>query len=358
MRPGRSLWILGAACALAVAAALWSHRRPPPEPVEGGGLALPGLAARVNDAAEIVDTHAGETFSVKLDGDRWVVPEKSAYPADPAAVRSLLVGLAELKKLERKTRNAELHPQLGLDDPSAPGSTAVHLAVKSAGGDVLAAFKLGTRRAAKVDPGLTEAYFLEDGGGEAWLVEGRVGDIDKATDLLDRRLAEIDASRIKQVSIEHPGDVPVTIRKESQADRSFTIADAPEGHEANQYAVDDIGRALQDLELTDVMAASAVPAWEARQSVEFTTFDGLEVRMEVMPQEGADPRIRLSAAAVPATELGEGVDPAKAQEEAAALSARWANWVFVVPDYRISAVVKKRSDLLRPIASESQGGSG
>ncbi|MBW8054689.1 MAG: hypothetical protein FVQ76_05175 [Nitrospira sp.] len=101
-------------------------------------------------------------------------------------------------------------------------------------------------------------------------------------------------------------------------------------------------------------------------SVEITTFDGLRVTMHTR-KNGKENLAWFSAAFDPAlvyedtkpekTETGSEAQDADEQtglkatdavkQEAETLNTRWQGWVYVVPQYRVDSVAKKKSDLIK-----------
>ena len=71
-----TLWLL----ALIAAGITLQRRAQEPQTVEAPSELFPGLLARVNEV-QVLSVHlpAG-TFSVRREGDGWIMPEKSGYP--------------------------------------------------------------------------------------------------------------------------------------------------------------------------------------------------------------------------------------------------------------------------------------
>lgn len=83
------------------------------------GLLFPDLKADINDISQVSISKAGALVTLKKDAGQWVLAEYKNYPADTGKLRKLLLALADAKKLEEKTSNAEMYERLGVEDGSA-----------------------------------------------------------------------------------------------------------------------------------------------------------------------------------------------------------------------------------------------
>jgi len=94
-------------------------------PATANERALPQLAPKLGELAWIRITRAGTKTNFAEIGGRWVVVERSNYPAVQSKVRQMLVALADLTLVEPKTERPQWFPRLGVDDPTNGQSTQV-----------------------------------------------------------------------------------------------------------------------------------------------------------------------------------------------------------------------------------------
>ncbi len=148
MRPrtGLSLLLAGAI----VLAGGW-YFGPAQEPgaaqsVEAGRLMFPGLANRLQDAAEVDIAHQGKTLVIRRHGDVWGLADRGGYPVEAEKLRGMLTALTELRLVEPRTADPAAYAKLGLQDPNAPDSTADLLRVLDAAGKPIAELIVGHRR--------------------------------------------------------------------------------------------------------------------------------------------------------------------------------------------------------------------
>ncbi len=344
--------------AIVIAAVLTHQRSATMAPHSTVGPLLGSLMQRINDTAEVDALHAGAKFSVVLRDGRWVVPEKAGYEASASTVRELIVGVAGLERLEPKTRKTELYPALGLGDPSAADSDSVHFTLKDAGGRELAGLRLGRRRVGKADPGSTEVYVLADGDTQAWLAQGRLPEIRTPLDLIDKRITDIDAARVREVRVTHQDGEQVVISRSDADTAQFALAGMPPGTKVKyDWAIRDIAQIFSGLTLEDVQPTAQPQAAAPEVSVEMHTFDGLVLTLQAT-RTGKETLARVSARSeTPAgdTETPENTDGVSAEAER--INATLGGWTYKLPSYRADGLMKKMADLTEPLATSAGDGA-
>src|SRR5690606_40977830 len=60
----------------------------------------------------VLSSPEGTITLVRETGDRWSALERYGYPVDPARVRNLVVTLADMRLIERKTAQPEYYDRL------------------------------------------------------------------------------------------------------------------------------------------------------------------------------------------------------------------------------------------------------
>lgn len=377
MRNLKTLLILGLVTLAVVFAAYYSRHATEPIP-RSGEVLFPGLLDRINEATAARITYQGQTTTLERSDGGWRVKEKAGYPAADEQARELALGLAQLRRLEPKTRNPDRYGELGLDNADSQDAKAAHIAVEDRHGQTLAALFVGLRRPGKGASRLSELFVRLPEDPQVWLVEGRLPSATAGKDWLAKKILQLDRQRIRSVTITHEDGEVIRVERKDPAALNYQLADLPENAEAaSVYAVNSIAAAFADLALDDVNSAAAVPfTGNLPWSAELTTFDGLVINMETARAD-ADTYARFSArvdeslAMKPEPQAegetasepeqkpaapGSALQPLEAvSSEAAALNARWQGWVYVLPDYRLSGLAKRKADLLKqPAAPASQ----
>lgn len=327
----RTLLMLGGAAAVTVAGVLLLT----PERVEHatypgaeGDLAFPGLAERLAGAQRIEVRRHDATLTLERRGEAWVLPGKAGYPARPARVRELLVGLTELRLAERRTSDPGLLDRLGLDDPTRPGSTAVLLRVLDGNGAPLAELVVGRRRVRTQGNVPESAYVRRPEENQAWLAEGRLPVDADAQLWLERDIANLPANRVLRLEVQRPDGPPLVLARAEGPESRLAIAVPEEAPPADEVALDEVSRAFEYLTFLDVRAEAEIPG-EALGQGRFTLTDDLVVT--VFPhREGDALWIRLRA------EQGA---------EAEALNERWSGWAYQVGTWKEKAFVPRLEEL-------------
>jgi hypothetical protein len=329
------------AVTLVAAVAAWAVAgRDAEDAARADALMFPRLAEGLNDVRSLSVTVADERFTVRREGDGWVMDDKDGYPVRFEAVKGALMGLAGLRRVEAKTSNPELYSRLGVEDPSQPESTSTGVTATGEDGETLCDVIVG-------DPGTPHGtrYVRESGQGRAWQVRGQLSVDPRAVGWLDTTITELPAARIRSATVRHADGEEVRVAKQAADDAAWELADVPEGREPTSPSVArTVAGALERLELDDVAAASArpLPQPDPVETV-FETFDGLRITVLSAQEEHEDETRTWATLSVEV--LPEADDEVRAEGEA--LGERVAPWVYSLSSYRAASLRKRMEDLTR-----------
>ena len=81
----------------------------------------------LNDITEVRIESPKETFSIIKNRESWILPDLSNFPVSVDKIKRVIVGLAQLETIEAKTKNTELHGELGLNLPSSDSSPSTSI---------------------------------------------------------------------------------------------------------------------------------------------------------------------------------------------------------------------------------------
>ncbi len=381
----KTLSALAVIAAVLIIVAVFTAEQQEPGAPPTGQPVFPELKTVINDVTELsVATQSG-TITLHRQEGAWRVKEKHDYPADLGAVRETLIGLAELKTLEPKTRKTELYEKLGLQDVDAKGSLSTGVTLKDAKGKTLAAAIFGRDRPAQRKSGYKEIFIRKTGEPQTWLAEGRLMVEKDPGRWLDKELVQIETKRVRRLTVTHPDKTRLVVEKAKPADLDYQVANLPEGLEIeSQFSVNNVVSTVTSLSLDDVKPRSDVP-FDGQPVVTavFETFDGLQGTVQLLPKDEKN-YVKISAVFNPdliwEPEPEKEPEPGKESEsipdeqpetkaqdneattepkqpemrpeaevkaEIEALNQRVADWVYVIPKFRADTLLKKPQDLLK-----------
>lgn len=323
------------AAAVAVAATLWSgNGTGAGEPREGAPV-LPGLAAHLGDIGRLGLVHGATKLTMLRQDKRWVVEEKGGYPADAGKLVQALEGLAELRLVEPKTSKPELYPRLEVEDAGSKDAKSTLLTMADAKGSMLGEVIVGKRRIDQLGGGNDGIYVRKPGDAQSWLARGTLDIGGEPAQWLDRKIVDLPGKEVKRAVLTQPDGGRITIVRAKPEDKP-TLADLPKDKKlkSDTVLVEPAG-ALGGLELTDVRPAKdfAFPK-EGAASAEYTSFDGLTLKLWLTERDGAN-WLRVEAS-------GTG----DAEKRAAEINARTANWVYAIAPYKANDLRTKLADVI------------
>ena len=186
--------------------------------------ALPQLTPKLAELAWIRITHAGVKATFAEIGGRWVMVEKSNYPAVQSKVRQMLVALADLTLAEPKSERPQWFPRLGVDDPTNGQSTQVTIQDRT--GTTVAELIVGKRRVDRFGGGNDGVYVRKPGVDQAWLARGSLDLSGDLSTWLDRRILDIPEKRIASIKFTDEAGTVLTLSRAAAGDK-FKVEDAP-----------------------------------------------------------------------------------------------------------------------------------
>ena len=251
-----------------------------------GELLFPQLVQELEAINKVVATSSGETVNLIREGEQWQVKERQDYPANLQEVTSLLIGTAELERVEPKTAKPENYEQLEVDDPTDPDAASIQYELYRADDQLVASYLLGKRRIGKTDLTREEYFVRIKGDPQVWLVAGKVPRHRIAPSWLADELLSFDQSRVKRLIVTHRDGEVVEILKNTPEESSFLLTNIPEGREIDiEYRVHGVATVLTDLNLNDVVLLSELDFSQPEFTATLETFDGLELIVRSIKQE-------------------------------------------------------------------------
>ena len=301
------------------------------EAVVAGTPVFPGIAAKLGTAARIEITHQTQTLGIDSKNGQWGLADKGGYPVQLDKLRELFTGLTDLRLTEPRTKDPAEYGRLGVDEPSAT-STASLLRVLDQAGHPLAELIAGHRRVRTQGEVPDTVYVRRPGEAQSWLAEGRIpADADPQL-WIARDIVNIASGRIVSVVVTR-GEEKLEFAREGDKLVMKSPADHPK---LDDYKMEDVARAYENLTLTDVKPAAQQPG-EAVGSSVFTTADGMALSARAF-KAGTGDKAELWAQFAA---TGEGAAKAQADH----LQAKLAGWSYQLGVWKEKALAPSLADL-------------
>ena len=313
-------------------------------PDQEGEAVFPNLLVDLDRLKSVVIQERTDTISLDWAGSIWAVRESAGFPADEDKVAQLVIGLAQLVKVEPKTRLPDRYARLNLGDPETPESKGKQVRLIDVNGKEIASLIIGKR---KYTLGGDEVgtYIREPGDPQTWLARGEITATATPRDWLQRVVTDIEESQIQRVTVIHPDGEKIIAAKEMPGDEIFLIKNLPRRAQlSSAYTADQYGRILSDLQLDDAASAEEVSfPPEKTVSVTVEGFGGFRVVLDVAKVDGKD-WLRIATAEV---QSRGGEESERWAARMADISKRSHGRVFQVPAYEVATMKQRMADLLK-----------
>ena len=392
----KTIGILAGITIVGIVAAILVNREPASHFPKSGELLFPHLLSMVNDVNEVLMETKDHTVTLMRREHTWGVKEKAGYRADVEKVKQTVIGLAELRILEPKTKNPELYDRLGLQDKDQEGSLSTTITLKTPNNPAAALVIVGNQRPAKGNPRMSDIYVRKPGDTQTWLVIGNLSLEKVPEEWLDKEITALASKRVQRVTVTHPDGETLLVSKDKPEDLDFQLDSVPAGFKvASQFNVNNIVGTLVQLSLEDVKKEEDVNFHgHPGVSAVLETFDGLRLRVETAKKEDKifgtvsaefDPALIQPGHANLSSENGEKASsaasaqngktmevkegersgekpsetspkedsvlkkPEEVQKEVATLNQRVQGWAYELPTFRVENFSKSKKDLLEKI---------
>jgi hypothetical protein len=376
------LLVVAIVAAIAAAAVVRSRTARPAE--DKPALLLPAAREQLGKIARVhIKRGPTETLLEQREQEgrpAWVVASKHGYPADSERVRKMIAELLDSKVVEAKTSKPENYERIGVVEPDKPGAAGVLVDVQDPAGASLGAVIIGNASSAPTGEDSTLAgprYFVRrKGEAQSWLAQGNLSVAAEPMSWVNRSPLEVDIAKVRTATITHLAEPreAVAVSKQLAADGTFKFDALPEGRQPkDEFAATRVAQAISGVVIDDVAPASSVDMSQPELTAVFTTFEGQTITVACASKDGArwwsfgasfEPTPAPPHPAVPenADEAAKAAaeksraDAEKLHQESMAaiqkkteeLSRRLAGWVFVLPEYKVKALMVRQEELLAP----------
>lgn len=327
--------VLAAAASLVIALATYASNNPWTQAKVTGALLFPALAGQSGSVARIEITQGPATLAVARQGNGWVLASQGNYPAKPEAVRSLLAALSVAELVDPKTALPDRLGLLELEDPKRADAKSRLVRLLDDKGAVLAQVIVGKKRWDAFGASKGGTYLRRPDENQSWLSNVSMDASSKVRDWVQPAVLNVDASKVKAVTIEMPGQPPLKIEREAGDKGQLKLLDIPADKKLKSPGdLDSLARAATSIDLEDVRKAADKPAGEV-SVVKIAGGDGLDLTLRLR-KEGADAYWVTVAAS------GQG----DAQKTADEIKRRTEGWDYKIESSKAQSILKTQADLV------------
>lgn len=224
------------------------------------------------------------SFKKNNDGD-WEIISNGSFPAQMNLVNDLLLGVADLKIIEQKTKDPKLYSLLQVDDLKNENSNAISMILKDPNDNILVNLLVGKKeRQAIVGSKLEQLYVRKNGDLQSWLVEGFLPISLEFKDWVNQPLIPITANDIRKIIISNSySKTPLVIYKENHAG-DFYIKEGTD-KKPNITAIqqnNSLVHMLSNMEYHHVTTYGEVSHhWQPNLKIEIDTIHDFKLKIEL-----------------------------------------------------------------------------
>lgn len=315
------------------------------------GLLLPKLGSQLDNLASVTIRRGSAVVRLQKQGDDWVVADKGGFPAETANLRSLLLSLANMRKLEEKTSDSNNYVQLQVEDQRAedakadgkPVAGSTQITLNNDQGDAVADLLVGKIQTQGAAAGHAYSFVRLVNTPQVWLVDGAASLPADSSFWLRASVINLPVEAVKTLEIQHPnGNKPIIGR--DQPDQEFRLLNQPAETELlSKKSLPGLAANLAFMELDDVaeLAARSLVGVDKQSlgQTSFTSFAGLVITAQwsTIPTEAGWVKFSASTTA--------DADPAS-REIAETINNELGRWLVKLPGFKYDLLTKRLESLV------------
>jgi hypothetical protein len=333
----------------------------------------------VNDVRKIIIHEGGKQVTLTEGGGKWLIAERGGYPASNDKVQRALTSLHDLKIVDAKTVKKDARGGLKLltTEEGQPFETGLQVDMFNDKGASLATIIIGKN--VETTGGASSGSFngpaeqrfvrVPTDGDTAWLVNDTVYDLQATPqEWLDKSFVNVVGLKDLTVTAPNLADSWAAQRQDEQS--AFTLADPKvPGDELDTAKASGLPNLLSNATFTDVLTKDkATPDFmKGAIGARINTFDGFRYDIQLLEKKepGAnEAKYYLSTKVTAELAKERKAEPNEKPEDKKKLDDEFAakkkefeeklakekaydGWVYEMPNYVVSLLTKKRSEVLR-----------
>lgn len=305
--------------------------------------AFPTLRANPDAVAKIIiQTKDGSITLARMSPETWIAPDHYEYPAASDKINQLVRQLNDMRLIEAKTASQERYTRLEVEDFGDDAKSKL-IRLEDDQGNVLAEALIGKRLFRLTGAAPSGIYLRRLGEEQSWLASGGFDLEPEIRTWLDQLIVELPSDRVAKIDIKpSEGDGYVVSRETLESE--LAVKNLAEG----ETLKDDADLAQLTGAMTTVIFASvklkAEMDWpEAKHVAEVTTFDGLDLTVELVLIDD-QPWATFAAKDAPLSPGEEVSDVVK--QEAESINNKTKGWAYQINQSLYQRLTKPRGSWL------------
>jgi hypothetical protein len=314
----------------------------------------------VDQVAKIIicgDKNKTKTSIIRSE-NRFVLAEKENYPASARKVNELIGNCLDIRTAELQTESADFHKDLGVTEDTAASSVTL----LGADGKTI----VGILVSKPAEKGSTYVRLASEN--KVYLSLNAPSFSASPMDYVDKNLLEADSKKITEVSVTDPNGATYALKSADQG-ATITLDNMPAGKQFKGTDYRTVFTAITNLTIEDVTAASKVADlkfdWKyvckLSDSTVYTLGLGkkanktyLTVSAEftdtapVVKEQGQESQEQLKAKEAKLL----------ARDAAVRFGKKTSGWVYIIPEYSASNLMKDVRTLIEDIKAPAVSESG
>ncbi|MFT6497401.1 MAG: DUF4340 domain-containing protein [Alphaproteobacteria bacterium] len=190
-----------------------------------GALYFADLSKKLDDVSEIKIRQSGKSTILKKEDNSWLLTENDNFEANIKKVKDNLLAIANMTKVEAKTKRPDLFNRLRLEDPDSPESKSYLLELLDSNNYSIFSVVIGKTRPNVLAKGRNGVYIRDVGDNQTWLVHSDLKISDGLADWIDTRLFDIQVEDLTKLQVKRGVRTPLTFGRSASNDNVIELQD-------------------------------------------------------------------------------------------------------------------------------------
>ncbi len=330
------------------AASIFWDKRAPTTSIDKRFL-FPELTQDINRIKIVEIKGFEEQVILSHNKNNWVIQSSDNFPAISEKVKSLIVGLTELKIDSEKTKNPELYSRLAVEGPYERSSQSKLVSLLDENGELIESIIIGKKR--ESNESVPALYVRKPNEEHALLVQGNITASSQEKDWFQQDIINLDSSEIKSVNITHPNTETFTLSRNDEGQVNFNLSNIPDDKKPqSEVILNRIARLLEDVRADSVRSTQSIDMSENSILTTVESFRGLVVNIRLKKDSDknyANFQFEYKAPQVSNTEESTDNDEMNPETEIQLLNQQMSPWVFEIPKFKYDDMAISLDKLVR-----------